>query len=99
MMTTLHELRQHARENLDEAVEYGIDEIGDTIHELADGLVPVYTSDLMQLAADNLNLATDAPELGPAFDGSPTPSNIVAANVYEWLSGELWEYARELEIV
>ena len=97
-MTTLHELRQNARDSLDEAVEYGIDEIGDTIHELADGLVPVYTSDLLSLAADNLALATDEPELGPAFDGSPTPTNIIAANVYEWLTAELWEYARELEL-
>lgn len=97
-MTTLHELRQYAHDNLDEAVEYGISDIGDTIHELADGLVPVYTSDLMSLAAENLNLATDTPELGPAFDGSPTPVNIVAANVYEYLTGVLWEYANELEL-
>ena len=97
-MTTLQELRQHARENLDEAREYGIAEIADTVHEIADGLVPIYTSDLMQLAADNLDLATDTPELGPAFDGSPTPANIVAANVYEWLTAEVWEYASELEL-
>ena len=96
MMTTLHELRGYARENLDEAVEYGISEIGDTIHELADGLVPVYAHDLMSLAAENISLATDEPELGPAFDGSPTPVNIVAANVYEWLTAQLWDYASEL---
>lgn len=98
-MTTLYELKQYAKENLDEAAECGISEIGDTIHELADGLVPVYTSDLMQLAANNLSLATDVPELGPAFDGSPTPVNIIAANVYEWLTAQLWEYAREHELV
>lgn len=95
-MTTLQELRQYARDNLDEAKSYGIEDLHDTVHEIADGLVPVYTSDLMQLAADNLNLATDTPELGPAFDGSPTPANIVAANVYEWLEAEIWEYANEL---
>ena len=97
-MTTLQELRQHARNNLDEAREYGISEISDTIHEVADGLVPVYTSDLMDLADNNIALATDTPELGPAFDGSSTPANIVAANIYEWLTDELWEYARELEL-
>ena len=101
-MTTLHELRAHARENLDEALEEGLtgyyDDLGDTISELADGLVPVYTHDLMSLAAENIRLASDEPELGPAFDGSPTPVNIVAANVYEWLTAELGEYANELEI-
>ena len=97
-MTTLHELRTYAREKLDEAVEYGIDEIGDTIHELADGLVPVYYSDLLTLAADNNDLATDVPELGPAFGGEPTAVNIIAANVYEWLTAELWEYANELKL-
>jgi len=95
-MSELYDLRKQAREALDEAKEYGIEELGDTIHELADGLVPIYTSDLMTLAADNLDFATLEPELGPAFDGSPTPTNIVAANVYEWLETELWEYAREL---
>ena len=101
-MTTLHELRGYARENLDEALEEGptgfYDDLGDTIHELADNLVPIYTHDLMSLAAENISLATDTPELGPAFDGSPTPVNIVAANVYEWLISTLWEYANELEI-
>ena len=97
-MTTLHELRGYARENLDEAVEYGIDEISDTIHEIADGLVPVYYSDLLELASDNNDLATDVPEIGPAFDGEPTPVNIIAANVYEWLTAQLWDYASELEL-
>ena len=110
-MTTLHELRRYARESLDELVEIDAEEglsnvyhftgndLHDTVHELADGLVPVYTSDLMSLAADNLCLATDEPELGPAFGGEPTAVNIIAANVFEWLTTELWEYASELEIV
>lgn len=58
----------------------------DTITEIADGAVPVYTTDLMELAAGNITLATATPELGPAFDGEPTPVNIVAANVYERLT-------------
>ena len=32
-----------------------------TLHEFADGSVPVYTGDLMQLAADNIDLATATP--------------------------------------
>jgi hypothetical protein len=104
-MTTLHELKGYASEALDEYTESDDDgelylngELGDIAHEIADGLVPVYTSDLMQLAADNINLATNEPELGAAFDGSPTPANIVAANVYEELCGEVWEQARKLDL-
>ncbi len=57
----------------------------DAAHELADSSVPVYTSDLMRLAAEDTDLATSEPSLGPAFDGRPTPVNIIAANVYERL--------------
>ena len=90
---------QHAIDDLDEwiADNWDGDEwVGggphDTIFEIADGATPVYTSDLMQLAADNINLAVDEPGLGPAFDGSPTPVNIVAANVFEHIEQALWEY-------
>ena len=73
-----------------------LDEPHDTIHEIADGCVPVYTSDLMEMAAGNYNdLATTEPELGPAFDGSSTPVNIIAANVFEAIEAALWENIRE----
>lgn len=92
---TLFEIKQEAREVLRE--EYNLDEtdISEAIHEVADTSTPIYTGDLMQLAADNLNLATDEPELGPAFDGSPTPINIIAANIYEAIEADLWGYYRE----
>lgn len=73
------------------------DEPHDVIHEIADGSVPVYTSDLLQLAAESNELATATPELGPAFDGSPTPVNVVAANVFETIEGALWEEWSEIE--
>lgn len=57
----------------------------DVIHEIADSCVPVYTSQLLELANGDNCLATDEPEIGPAFDGTPTPVNIIAANVYERL--------------
>ena len=104
-MTTLYELEQYAKENLleyfecddeDNVLDFG-QYPEDNVHDVADGLVPVYTSDLMQLAADNLLLAIDEPELGPAFDGSHTPANIVAANIYEHLERILFEYLYELQ--
>jgi hypothetical protein len=67
------------------------DEPHDVIHEIADGSIPVYTSDLLRLAAESNDLATATPELGPAFDGEPTPVNIIAANLFEAIEEALWE--------
>lgn len=93
MFDILRGARQELREYLEDWTEddFEQDEPHDIIHEIADSNVPVYTSDLMQLAADYLPLATNEPELGPAFDGSPTPTNIVAANVYDTITEDLWE--------
>lgn len=68
------------------------DEPHDMIFECADGNVPVYTWDIMQYAANNTNMATNEPELGAAFDGTPTPVNIIAANIFEAIEAELWEW-------
>ena len=75
----------------------GNSEPNDTIFELADSGVPVYTSDLLQWACDYCAFATNEPELGPAFDGSPTPTNIIAANIFESLESDLWEFYYEHE--
>ncbi len=63
-----------------------------TIHEIADGAVPIYYSDILQMAADNNFLALEEPEIGPAFDGTATPINIIAANIYEHIYHALYEY-------
>lgn len=69
----------------------------DTCHEIADNNVPIYHADLLEAAAEDYDLATDTPECGPAFDGEPTPVNIIAANYYERLINEAHETARLLE--
>lgn len=85
------ELREYWEENPKETEPH------DRIHEIADGSVPVYTYDILQLAADNIDLATNEPELGPAFDGSPTPVNIIAANIFERIEEACWDEWRRLE--
>src|SRR4051794_22986748 len=65
--------------------------VSDIVHEIADSCVPVYTRELFALACEDNGLATDVPEVGPAFDGSPTPVNIIAANVYERVSCDLFD--------
>jgi len=95
---TLYDLEEGVKEEVRECFEFSRDaEPSDVAHEIADSWVPVYTYDIMQLAADNLCLATDEPELGPAFGGQPTPVNIIAANIYEALHEAAWEVIRELE--
>jgi hypothetical protein len=84
-ITELHEWR----------VEHpDVDEPHDAIFEIADSSIPVYTHQLLLLAADNCHLATDEPELGPAngsnFDGTPSPINIIASNVFEYIERALW---------
>jgi len=102
--THLTEVIEQARGELRDRWENYRDEFGsradephDVIHEIADSSVPVDTSDLLALANENNALATDEPELGPAFDGTSTPVNIIAANVYEAVQAALWEAWREIE--
>lgn len=65
--------------------------LGDFITEQADQTVPCYTADLLEAAAHNVDLASREPDCGPAFDGTPTPVNIIAANYYELLEEAMWE--------
>ena len=97
-MQTLDELIRDACETLREDYDIAdVTEPHDIIFEIADSSVPTYTSDLIQLAADNIDLAISEPELGPAFGGQPTPVNIIAANVFEAIEEGLWEAWREIE--
>ena len=51
----MRELKQDALESLKEAIENEYyDDIQDGIHELADGCIPVYNSDLLELCQDDL---------------------------------------------
>lgn len=90
----LTERWEHYREDFGPApsVQYA----ADVIHEIADGSVPVYTSELLALACEDNGLGTEEPEIGPAFDGSPTPTNIIAANVYERITADLFEHFEEI---
>lgn len=74
------EIRKRAKELLEDRYPE------DTVAEIVDSWVPIYTFDLLQVAAENLTMAVLEPELGPAFDGTPTPVNIIAANIYEALN-------------
>ena len=94
----LDELKQDAVNELREwIIENPDDDAGDAIFEIADSNTPVYTYDILQLAMDNWEIGTVEPDIGPAFDGSPTPVNIAAANIFEAIEAALWECWREYE--
>ena len=79
------EFAEWIKDNPDEA------EPNEGIGEIAGSNVPIYTADLIQLGADNWELMMTESEIGPAFDGTPTPLNILAANVYDAITTALWE--------
>ncbi|KKK56362.1 hypothetical protein LCGC14_3065320, partial [marine sediment metagenome] len=58
---------------------------------------PIYTSDLLTAASQDNSLATDEPEIGPAWDGSPTPVNIISSNFYEAVRQALYEETQRLK--
>jgi len=72
----------------------------DLIHELADAAVPIYNSELLELAAADTSLAEEG-ELGPAsgsnFSGAPMAIRIIAGSVYERISDELHQHLLELQ--
>jgi hypothetical protein len=84
---------EHLKELLKDEPQYE----SDVIHEIADSHCPIYYSDILQLAADNIFLATTESDIGPAFDGSPTPINIITANIYEHIISVLYEHLEELK--
>ncbi|KKL55215.1 hypothetical protein LCGC14_2257610, partial [marine sediment metagenome] len=100
MDTTLRDIIDIARDELREQCKDSpdFDPTDEAIHEIANGAVPVYISDLMEMAVNDIDLAMATPELGPAFDGTPTPVNIIAANVYEAVTAALyveWETIKD----
>ena len=102
---TLEDLKNEARESFMDSLSYeGFNswddlesfEPHDMIFEITDSCVPIYTYDLLAVAQSNLWLATYEPEMGPAFDGSPTPTNIIAANIFEAIEQDLFEFWDEI---
>lgn len=103
-LTDLRSILRSAREEFQERWTNYRDDFGargeyasDVIAEIADSSIPVYTSDLLALACEDNSLVVEAPELGAAFDGSPTPANIIAANVYERVTADLFEAFDEIQ--
>jgi hypothetical protein len=67
----------------------------DFMHEIADQAVPVYTSDILEYAMDDLYLATEQPEIGVSPDA--TPISMISLNIYDKIYNELCQELREFQ--
>lgn len=99
MAQSLEQIIQAAKEELQEqlANEPDMEYPEDRIHEITDNACLMPNYQYLDLAAANNDLATSEPELGPAFDGTPTAINIICANLYERISQELFELLHEIQ--
>ena len=61
----------------------------DLIHEIADNNIPIYTYDLLQYASHNFELNDPNKELCTEH---PSVTQIIQANIYEWLSDHLYNH-------
>ena len=100
---TIYDMLDDAKEELAERIRDHPDEDHvDAIHEIADSFVPVYFHELVMVCATAYgdawsSLWLEQSEIGPAFDGSPTPVNILAGNLYDLVSNALHEYLQAKE--
>lgn len=86
---------QYIKDHPDESRSNVEDRINDdgTITEIYDSSVPIYNGEIMDLGSLP-EVFNHENELGPAFDGSPTPVNIVAGSLYEILEETAFEETR-----
>lgn len=63
-----------------------IGELGDISHEIIDGELPIYYSDMAKLLAENTRFA-DVDDSG-LLPENPSVWDIITMSVYEWLSSE-----------
>lgn len=83
---TVERFLDRLRDNLDfdgDQVRESLQDDGSD-HEIADSNVPAMNYDIMEMASDP-EIWGHENELGPAFDGTPTITNITAGSIYEVL--------------
>jgi len=88
----LSDLIEDACDVYDEGYAGDINE-HDTIHEIADGAVPIYYWDIAQYAAWNTGLMQEIPETGRECE----PYKMIQMNIYEAICQGLYEHVAEKE--
>ena len=99
MSTTIEQIKQSALDELEErfSAEPDMPYPEDMVSEIADSSVPVYTYELAQVAQASMDVLLHENELPPAFDGSPTVTNLIATAIYELVQESLYERLYELQ--
>ena len=100
--TTLRDCISGAVADLDDHLERGDDPWNGDEHamisELADSAVPVYNADILRITSEEPEIAHTAPDYA-AFDGTFTPVNVAAANIYEAIQASLWKHLEEHKLM
>ena len=74
-----------------EELDIIVDDLTDTIHEIADNSVPIYYWDIGQYASHNSWLMTEIPEINPEGNAHDQ----IQANIYEHIVEGLYEHVGE----
>ena len=95
----IKDAKEALAENLEGQENYlrrhGADEIiSDAIHECADGAVPVYTGDLLDVFRSDNDLWSAQVE---AFDAPGSITDAISRVIYDAINAALYEYADELD--
>lgn len=97
---TYNDLLDQLRDELSDAVEGQRISLAadadnyDVMHEIVDGLIPVYHYRLLEVAMSKLDLATCAPE-AYGFNGEHTAVNAIAGALYDELYNEAVAWYQE----
>ena len=93
-MLTIHELVEWAKEELRTRIEAGDcnneNSLSDSVSEIAESFVPVYTREILEVASSNYHLVSCEPDVWPAF-WIASPLNYLISNIYEYISEELYK--------
>ena len=84
MSWVLNDLLKSTIDSLEERINESGQVDSDDLHEIADSMIPVYTSDILELACDNLRLACEVSD-DYCSDWSIPPTQLIAYNIYDYL--------------
>jgi len=82
--TTLRDLKERVREEVRDTNFEEYDYPRDILHEIADSAIPVYNSNVLDVAKSDLWLAVEEPEFWPRHQKSAISA--IQANIYNELS-------------
>lgn len=95
---TLRQLEKDLLDELDDCKDAILDNKypEDMLHEMIDGWVPIYNSDIVDVGNSDIWLTTTEPEIY-AFSGEKTAVNAIAGNIYQHLSEIAYKWLEDVK--